>query len=361
MLPLDPWSRTAEQVMQYYIQRPDLIGRLLERLGAQNIKTEGSKGYRSTCPLHNGDSNQAFAIWFDKGFAVWRCHSRCATKGNLVTLLMKKFNASYQQSVVWLAKFAGIQISGPILQVSPEQIQEESIESLRRRLGIQKDNGVVVFPDSWLSQSQEFQHPYFWERGYTTEVLQKAEIGFVPAKRWVVPDPNSPSDMVGWFVDRISIPWRDWDGRLIGFAGRRVDGIKYQKYQNFPYTRKAHCLYGLHLPETKAAIQQSKSITIVEGYPDVWRAWQHGIWNVVAGGGTELSPPQIKLLHRFDLEYLTLYFDGDAPGVLTSRKMSDQLRDITKIRLGFCPDDKDPGDLMTRDAYLHGIVNAKHV
>lgn len=361
MLPVDPWSRLSEQVTRYYLQRPDLICHLLERIGAQDIKPEGHKGYRCTCPLHNGDNNQSFAIWFDKGYIVWRCHSRCAAKGNLVTLLMKKYGATFQQAVVWLAQVAGIQVTGPVLQVAPAQIQEESIETLKRRLGIAHEDQPVVFPDSWLYQSQQRQHPHFWEKGYPTEVLQKAEIGFVPARQWVIPDPQKPGDQVGWYVDRISIPWRDWDGRLIGFAGRRVDGQKYQKYQNFPYTRKAFALYGLHLPETKAAIARERSILIVEGYPDVWRGWQHGVWNVVAAGGTELAPHQIRLLNRFDLANIVLYFDGDAAGVTTSRRMSDQLREITKVRLGFCPDGKDPGDLMTRESYLHGVVNAKHV
>jgi DNA primase len=312
---------------------------------------------------------------------VWHCHTRCAAKGNLVTLLMKKYQCPFQQAVVWLAKFAGIEISGPILNISPAQIEEESLEMMKRKLGIVRHNGPVTFDESWVAQSQQgWQLPGAAaavdfltgpvgtrnsvgdkRKGFPWEVIQRFEVGFVPSRRWTMADPETPNKQMGWFTDRISIPWRMVNGQLIGFSGRRLDGQKYMKFQNFPYTKKAFALYGLHLPETQAAIQKERVLILVEGYGDKWRSWQYGIHNVGAVGGTELTPEQIQLIASFDLDSVILFYDGDTAGVTTSRKMSDQLVDITKVRLASCPEGYDPDELPDRDAYLHPLIHSRSI
>ena len=363
MLAENPWTRTARQVQDVYLRRPDLIRYLLERLGTQCLKVS-ARGFSSTCPIHNGDNPQAFHVWIDRGFVGWKCYTRCGgERGDLIKLLMKKYNAPFRQATVWLAKFAGMEISGPILQIAPEQIHEETVETLRRRLGIFSENGPVVFDERWVAQSLRERHPYFYERGVAPNILDRLQVGFVRTPLWVMPDPEKPGQNMGWFDDRVSIPWRDADGRLIGFAGRRLDGIKYQKYQNYPYTKKAYSLYGIWLPEIQEAIRRERHVIFVEGYADAWHAWSLGVQHVLAVGGTEFNPHQIRLLStRFpDLQRITLFFDGDVAGVTTSRRMSDQLSEVNKVYLAYCPEGKDPDDLKGRDAFLAPVVAAKPV
>ena len=220
MLAENPWTRTARQVQDVYLRRPDLIRYLLERLGTQCLKVS-ARGFSSTCPIHNGDNPQAFHVWIDRGFVGWKCYTRCGgQRGDLIKLLMKKYNAPFRQATVWLAKFAGMEISGPILQIAPEQIHEETVETLRRRLGIFSENGPVVFDERWVAQSLRERHPYFYERGVAPNILDRLQVGFVRTPLWVMPDPEKPGQNMGWFDDRVSIPWRDVDGRLIGFADR---------------------------------------------------------------------------------------------------------------------------------------------
>jgi DNA primase len=62
-----------------------------------------------------------------------------------------------------------------------------------------------------------------------------------------------------------------------------------------------------------------------------------------------------------DLQRITLFFDGDVAGVTTSRRMSDQLSEVNKVYLAYCPEGKDPDDLKGRDAFLAPVVAAKPV
>ena len=364
-------------VLARYVQNPDLIRNLLERIGAQQIAEDRRGGFRCACPLHHGDNEQAFAVWVDKGYTVWRCHTRCQSKGNLVTLLMRKYQARYDQAVTWLAKVAGINISGPVLHVSEEQLQEESLEMFMRRVGRKKaGDSPVVFDEGWVQQSLGFwQEPSSATgyqfltnprgsklpsgdkcKGYPWEFLQKLQIGFVPAKRWWIPDPEKPKNFIGWWNDRVAIPWRDWDGRLIGFAGRRLDGQNYNKFQNFPFTKKGYSLYGIWMPEVQAAIRATREVVLVEGYSDAWRAWQYGIYNVVAVGGVELVPEQIKLIGRFDLSLVTIFLDSDTAGVTASKKMADCLGvRFSKVRRAFPAGGGDPDDLPDREAFMSSI------
>ena len=384
MVYTDPWSRTADQVTQYYIARPELIHQLLERLGAQHV-SQDHKSFRCTCPLHDGDNSQAFAVWFDQGYTVWKCHTDCADKGNLVTLLMKKYDTGFQQAVVWLAQFARIAIDGPVLHISPERLHHEEVEEFKRLVKIQRDNTPNIFPDGWAHQARsnwhrpeaaEAIHLLTGQYGTKTasgdrckqfpwDVLQEFEVGVVPAGHWVMQAPDFPSDPTrksGWFENRIAIPWRNWEGQCIGFSGRRYDGQSYLKYKTYPGTKKATALYGLFDERCKKAISDTHTVVIVEGFSDVWRAWSHGIRNVVSPGGTELSAAQTRLLKRFDLRTVVFLYDGDPAGRASAGKMSSQVQSVVAdVRIGRLPDGVDPDDLLTPDQYLAGINAARRV
>ncbi|MCL2639830.1 MAG: toprim domain-containing protein [Phycisphaerales bacterium] len=362
------------------MSHPELVELLLERLGGRNISAF-SRGFTCTCPIHaNSDNDGAFVVWFNQERMIWKCHTRCAAQGGLADLLVRKYNASFQQAVTWLAQFAGITISGPIMQVSPEQIQEETLATMKRRFGLSsQENGPVFFDESWVAWSQRYwqtpggqvacdflagplgTHNAYGEKrkGFPFEILCRFDIGFVPGGCWVRQNPDAPDKQIGWFDDRISIPWRMPGGQLIGFAGRRIDGQKYMKFQNYPHTKKAYALYGLHLPETQAEIQKERVLVLVEGYGDVWRGHQFGIHNVVAVGGVELTPQQISLMTSFDLDCVVLFYDGDTAGITTARKMANQLRDKVKVRVASCPDGYDPDDLPDRQAYLHQLEHSR--
>jgi hypothetical protein len=94
-------------------------------------------------------------------------------------------------------------------------------------------------------------------RQFPTEVLDYWEIGFVPGGTWVWPDLNEKDDsgrpiMRGWFEDRISLPWRNMEGKCVGFAGRRFDGVDHLKYKNLYGLKRnlVHCMDFISLVTT---------------------------------------------------------------------------------------------------------------
>jgi DNA primase len=382
----DPWSRTAQAVQQRYVDNPDLIGDLLEKIGARNITPHARGSFRSTCPLHDGDNHQAFAVWVDKGYTVWKCHTRCAARGNLATLMMKRYQASFQEAVTRLAQFAGVKIDGPILCQSIEQIEEESLASLTRRLKTKPKTEEYIFDEGMVKQAWGWwRHPDAKRaiqfltgpvgtltdtgekcKGFPREIIKKFELGFVPAKQWLQHNPAKKHRQAGelndgWFVDRVAVPWRNRTGQCIGFAGRRLDGQKYLKYQNLPLTSRGSALYGLHLPDVREAIARTREVIVVEGYCDVLRGHQHGILNITCPGGTEFSPTQLRLLAQLGVEWINIFFDGDQAGVLTSARLADQCRDVSRIRVARLPDGVDPDDLCRREDFLGGLATARPV
>jgi len=76
----------------------------------------------------------------------------------------------------------------------------------------------------------------------------RLQVGFVRTPLWVMPDPEKPGQNMGWFDDRVQYPLADVDGRLIGLPAGGSTGIKYQKYQNYPYTKKAYSLTAFGSP-----------------------------------------------------------------------------------------------------------------
>ena len=116
------------------------------------------------------------------------------------------------------------------------------------------------------------------------------------------------------FRNRLMIPIRDINGRVVGFGARTLakDGVP--KYLNSPQTTlfdKGRLLFGLDMG--KRHIREARQVVIVEGYMDVMQAWQAGFRNVVAQMGTALTGDQLQMLKRYTKRFV-LALDADAAG-----------------------------------------------
>jgi DNA primase len=350
----------SQQVESHYSGNPDLIVHLLGQLGAANIRLENGQ-IRSTCPLHMGDREDSFVVWLDRDVPIWRCFTDCGDKGRLGKLVMKKFQCRFVEALKWLAQVGGLQvdIDGSV-DISPDVLEDLAISRLNSLRGIGKVQTANHFPESMVQDSMRRAPGYFLTR-FPQWLLQHFQVGFVPGGTWVRPDVKDPTKMQGWFEDRESIPWRDIDGRLIGFAGRRIDGVKHRKYMTLPGTVKSLALYGLNDPKVRQAIIDTKELNLVEGYCDQWRAYQHEVYNTTAVGGVELSQAQLFLIRSFPLRRINIYFDGDTPGQTVAARMAEQLAETNAVFNATPPDGSDPGDLIVKEAFLQPILNATEI
>ena len=359
----------AAMVMAHYQRNPDLVRSLLERAGANRVRAV-AKGFRSTCPIHGGNRAGNFAVFMDREAPVFKCYSDCGEHGQgpLVLFPMRKWRLSYGQSIAWLAYWAGLHIDYGQLRLDQRVIEDESMRAWEARMGYTNRGArITEFPEWLVADSRRFYCDYFVHRGINATVLDAFEIGFVPANRWVWPDgedttfaqEHRPQKQTGWFEDRVSIPLRDPQNRLIGFAGRRTDGLDHLKYKNLKGTARETLLYGIHQPRTKEAIRRRREVVIVEGYPDVYRGWMHGVFNILAAGGTQFSKEQIEQLAEHDIDSAILYFDGDKAGDNACRKLAAQVSDFTRARVARPPQGQDPDQLITRDAYVAPLNQAQ--
>ena len=119
-----------------------------------------------------------------------------------------------------------------------------------------------------------------------------------------------------FFRDRVLFPLFDFEGRVMGFGGRRLSedpkaGPKYVNSPESPIYHKGESIYGLF--QAKNFLRETGKVILVEGNLDLIRLHQAGIKNVVAPLGTALTKAQIRVMKRF-AEKIFILFDGDRAG-----------------------------------------------
>ena len=161
---------------------------------------------------------------------------------------------------------------------------------------------------------------------------------------------------------RLIFPILDESGAPRGFAGRLITGDG-PKYLNTPETdlyQKRSLLYGIHLAG-QPIVDAGKAV-VVEGYTDAIAAHQAGFTNVVATGGTAMTPQHLETLGRITTN-ITLAFDGDQAGLLAAERTAELDRATQGLHLGVArlPAGQDPADLLadgSRQLLDEAIANA---
>ena len=147
--------------------------------------------------------------------------------------------------------------------------------------------------------------------------------------------------------NRIIFPLHGADDTPRGFAGRLLlgDGPKYLNTPETVLYRKRALLYGLRL--ARRSIADAGRAVVVEGYTDAMAAHQVGITNVVATGGTALTPEHLETLRQITSD-ITLAFDGDSAGALAVERVAELDPGARGLRVWIArlPDGQDPAGLV---------------
>ncbi len=187
-------------------------------------------------------------------------------------------------------------------------------------------------PESWNTMTDALR-----KEGFSDELLLAS--GVVGRAR------------TGRFYDRmrgrVVFPILDQAGVPRGFAGRLVlgDGPKYLNTPETELYQKRSLLYGIHLAN-EPIIDAGKAV-VVEGYTDAIAAHQAGFTNVVATGGTALTPEHLEILSQITTN-VTLAFDGDQAGLLAAQRTAELERtsEAVRFRVARLPEGQDPADLL---------------
>ncbi len=299
---------------------------IVDVIGADVQLRKSGRSYSGFCPFHDNTRTPAFVVFPES--QTWRCFGACAEGGDLFSYVMKKNSWDFKEALVELAKRAGVELE----QRRPRDKQAVAAEE---RLAALLDSAAEYFHQLLLHAPQaEAARRYVAERSLNEETIATFRLGFAleswdAARSHFTDQGYSDDDLLraglltenedkgtryDRFRNRLMIPIRDLDGRVVGFGARTLDPDGIPKYLNSPQTPlfdKSNLLYGLDM--ARRPIRDSREAVLVEGYMDVMQAWQAGYRNIVAQMGTALTETQLRTLQRFAKRFI-LALDADAAG-----------------------------------------------
>jgi DNA primase len=348
-------SKETIQQIQSRIDIVDIVGSFVK------LKRRGSN-YLGLCPFHN-EKSPSFTVSGAK--EIYKCFG-CGKSGNSIGFLMELEKYSYVEALRWLANKYGIEIEET--EATPEaKLYQQASDSLY----VINNFGQKFFSEALFDteEGQDVALSYLKQRGFREEIIKKFQLGYNPAGGDVFakaalaaqynPELLQKSGLVVMrdsglrdnYRERIIFPIHNQSGKVLGFGARLIkNNDKAPKYINTPENEiyvKSKILYGSYF--ARMAIDKADECLLVEGYTDVVSLHQAGVENVVASGGTSLTPDQLRLVKKYT-NNLTIIYDGDGAGVKAAvRGMDLALEEGLNVRLVLIPDNEDP------DSYVNKI------
>ncbi len=337
----------------------DVVGEFIK------LKKRGTN-YLGLCPFH-GEKSPSFTVSPAK--EIYKCFG-CGKSGNTITFLMEHEKYSYVEALKWLAARYNIEVEET--QKTPEQVQLLQIADSLHAI----NHFAQKFFTEQLLNTEEGTNiagAYLKERGFRNEIIQKFQLGYNPEARDGLtkallnnqfnPDlllktglvHNRNNELGDNYRSRIIFPIQNNSGKVIGFGARVIGkNDRGPKYINTPENEiyiKSKILYGSYF--ARLAIDKTDECLLVEGYTDVVSLHQAGIENVVASGGTSLTPDQLRLVKKYT-NNLTIIYDGDSAGIKAALRGLDlAIEEGLNVKLVLIPDGEDP------DSYVNKVGPAE--
>ncbi|MEG4418217.1 DNA primase [Microcoleus sp. LAD1_D5] len=356
--------RLHPETIEEVKQRADIVDVISGRV----VLRKRGKEFVGLCPFHD-EKSPSFTV--SPGKQMYYCFG-CGAGGNAFKFLMELEKRPFSEVVLELAKNYQV----PVKTVEPEHRQELQRQiSLREQL-YEISALTANFYEHALRQTQG-EEPLAYlksERQLSEETIQQFQLGYAP-QGWealysylveqknypaplveqaglIVPRKNGGSGYYDRFRNRIMIPIRDTQGRVIGFGGRAL-GDEQPKYLNSPETElfdKGKTLFALDTAKT--AISKADRAVVVEGYFDAIALQAAGISNAVASLGTALSLNQVRQLLRYtDSKQIILNFDADKAGTQAAERAIGEIEKLAyqgevQLRVLNIPDGKDADEYL---------------
>ena len=338
------------------------------------LKKSGNS-YVGLCPFHS-EKTPSFHVFPSTN--TWKCFG-CGAGGDIFTFVEKKENLPFPDVLRMLAKEAGVQLR----EVRPE------VRDAQERLRDLHIHATSFFQSQLLAGPQgQRARDYLARREINQETIERFQLGYardgwehlityLKGKGFTLEEiiqgglaiQRETGGAYDRFRNRLIIPIRDIQGRVIAFGGRILDEGE-PKYLNSPQTPifdKSRVIFALD--HARKAIRSKDQVVLVEGYMDVISAHQRGFRNVVAAMGTSITPDQVKILSRYSRNFV-FALDADAAGAratqraaelvqetlsergvptATSRGIRTEKRLMGNVSIAVLPEGMDPDDVLRHD------------
>lgn len=347
-----------QETIQQIVSRIDIVEIINSFV---KLKKRGVN-YLGLCPFHN-EKSPSFTVSPSK--EIYKCFG-CGRSGNAISFLMEHEKYSYVEALKWLAAKYNVEIEEK--ETSPEYKEQQQVAD---SLFIINKFAQQFFSDQLHLEEEGINigTAYLKERGFKDDIIQKFELGYNPEARdsfakaavekqfnkdllvkagLVV---NRDSGLQDNYRGRIIFPIHNQSGKVAGFGARLIrKNDKAPKYINTPENEiyvKSKMLYGAWF--ARQTIDKADECLLVEGYTDVVSLHQAGIENVVASGGTSLTPDQLRLIKKYTSN-LTILYDGDAAGVKAALRGLDlALEEGLNVKLALLPNQEDPDSFIQKN------------
>ena len=354
-----------QSFVQELLSRVDIVD-VIERY--LPLKKSGAN-YFACCPFH-GEKSASFSVSPSKQF--YHCFG-CGVHGSAVGFLMEYSGLGFVDAIKELAAQVGLQVPDDGRSAAP--VHDDASERLYEAMAV----AARFYRDQLKPSRQAID--YLKRRGLSGEVAARFGLGYAPdewqALEKAFPDyeaktladaglviDNEQGRRYDRFRNRIIFPIHDRRGRIIAFGGRVLDKGE-PKYLNSPETplfEKGRELFGL--PQARAALRETDTAIVVEGYMDVIALAQHGVGNAVATLGTATTAVHVQKLLR-QVDRIVFCFDGDNAGRKAAwRALENSLEalpDQKTIGFVFLPEGHDPDSYVRefgKDAFNRTVAQA---
>ena len=292
-----------------------------ELLAALDVRyTKAGKMVVGCCPVHHGDNPSAFNFYHDgdEVAGIWFCrthHCEKEWKKTLFGLVRAVKNLSWPDAVDWVIDFCGYKSMDDITYNDKISNQQKYVTTFKK-LNIQtKSVPLKTWTRTQVRSWMEVPSPYYLNRGYSKEILDKYDVGFFKQKnRSIFPVYDDDHDKIIGFTERTC-----FEKHSCGYyheVGSPCPKTHYEiqdcgKWKNVGFESNS-VLYNYWF--SKNYITDSTIVGLVEGPGDVLKLEENGIKNSVAMFGVDLTDEQRVILDRSGALSVVVMLDNDEAG-----------------------------------------------
>lgn len=297
--------------LKEYIVDNDCTYTILDTLGCTNIKRHGDR--YTACNADNGDNPQAVNVFLPSLSVVnyTRDLDTISDYHDIFTLVQFYKECSFFDALKYVCTAIGLSIYHDFDDDLPESIKLTRLllKMIDEDDDTEKDRPLKPIPEQILSYYIPCVNDMFKIDNIPYPIQSLFELGY------------------DQFSNRITIPIRNYDGKLIGVKGRWFgnipEGSDIQKYLYIEPCNKGQVLFGLD--KSYDYIQAEHCVYVGESEKFVMQLFSYGDRNCVSTGGKTITRHQIEMLSRMCVD-VVLCLDQDVS--------KDELKNIGDKFLG---------------------------
>jgi len=261
---------------------------VLERYGLIDLLKKSGDNLVGRCPIHNGSNPRQFSVNLERN--IYNCFGDCQSGGNVLDFVSRMEEIPVRDAALLLEEwFGGNGQEKSKIKRAPKTDPENK----------EDERDQVNPPLTFALKKIRSNHEFFEEKNILSATVKHFGLGYC---------------LKGILKDRIAIPIHNEKGELVAYCGRAVNEKQIEKDGKYKMPSrfvKSAVVYNLNRQEKDAT-----RLVLVESFLSVFRLYQHGINDVVALMGSQLSAKQAELI----MERLgpdgkaALLFDADESG-----------------------------------------------